>query len=272
MGCAPAPATRTSSTIGVAKILLRCRGRERTHHAQRNGDGNPPSTWRRSSCSASAELDHRADIWSLGTILYRCLSGVPPITGTSFGRGLQGGHGSARFRASATSPLPYPDRCWISWTRCSFATARSGSIGFEPVARRAGRVGVNHRVARGLPRARAPAVKRTSAIPLRAPRARGPAARPVRRRGPWGRGGPLRRASPRPMPASRRWTREVSTPPRARARRRTSRASRPSGDRLAPASTCAPRRSSPRPSRAATAARARPNASTSTPSTPTRHV
>jgi serine/threonine-protein kinase len=34
-------------------------------------------------------VDHRADIWALGVVLYECLSGVRPIEGDTFGQFLK---------------------------------------------------------------------------------------------------------------------------------------------------------------------------------------
>jgi serine/threonine-protein kinase len=43
---------------------------------------------------ADREIDHRADVWALGVIIYECLAGVRPIQGRSLGaifRAITGG-------------------------------------------------------------------------------------------------------------------------------------------------------------------------------------
>ena len=70
--------------FGVAKILFAAEGA--SARITRSGAVmGTPQYMAPEQLFGERELDHRADIWSLGTILYRCLAGVAPISGSSFG-------------------------------------------------------------------------------------------------------------------------------------------------------------------------------------------
>ena len=70
--------------FGVAKILFA--GDGESARITRSGTViGTPQYMAPEQLFGEKELDHRADVWSLGTILYRCLAGVPTIAASSFG-------------------------------------------------------------------------------------------------------------------------------------------------------------------------------------------
>ena len=70
--------------FGVAKILFA--GEGESARITRSGIVvGTPQYMAPEQLFGEREVDHRADVWSMGTILYRCLAGAPPIVASSFG-------------------------------------------------------------------------------------------------------------------------------------------------------------------------------------------
>jgi serine/threonine-protein kinase len=67
--------------FGISKVLEADAGGATTGEAFL---GSPPYM-SPEQLTNPADVDHRSDIWSLGVILYECLSGAPPFAGASFG-------------------------------------------------------------------------------------------------------------------------------------------------------------------------------------------
>jgi serine/threonine-protein kinase len=62
------------------------------------------------------DIDHRADVWAIGVVLYECITGLPPFTGRNYNVLLQSILRDSP--APITSPAPADAALWLVIERC----------------------------------------------------------------------------------------------------------------------------------------------------------
>ena len=116
--------------FGVAKILFAKDG-ESARITRSGTVVGTPQYMAPEQLFGEANVDHRADIWSLGTILYRCLAGVPPIVATSFGEVFKAITIGTIPPLRAVAPsLPEPLISLVDWMLVRDREERLGDLGY----------------------------------------------------------------------------------------------------------------------------------------------
>ncbi|MFO0555719.1 MAG: serine/threonine-protein kinase [Polyangiaceae bacterium] len=81
---APEPPTAKILDFGISKVLGRAVAGTDTTLTKKNAILGTPAYMSPEQIEGDGDLDARSDLWSLGALLYECLAGRPPFTGSSY--------------------------------------------------------------------------------------------------------------------------------------------------------------------------------------------